>query len=85
MTIGYRACVQIAEDEDFTLGLMREVLEGANFQLEAVTNVADAIERVGTFDPHTVITDLNFSVTGPSGVDYLQFVEKEQHWLARWC
>lgn len=60
---------------------MREVLESANFQLEAVTNVADAIERVGTFDPRAVITDLNFDVTGPSGTDHLQFIDKEHPWV----
>ena len=49
MTTGFRARVLIAEDEEFTLGLLREVLESANFQVEAVTNVADAIARVGKY------------------------------------
>lgn len=83
MSTGFRARVLIAEDEEFTLGLLREVLEGANFQVEAVTNVADAIARVGSFDPHAVITDLNFGVTGPSGADLLQFIEKEHPWIGK--
>ena len=83
MTTGFRARVLVAEDEEFTLGLLREVLEGANFQVEAVTNVADAIERVGTFDPHAVITDLNFGVSDPSGADLLQFIEKEHPWIGK--
>ena len=83
MTTGFRTRVLIAEDEEFTLNLLREVLEGANFQVEAVTNVADAMERVGTFDPHAVVTDLNFGVSGPSGADLLQFIEREHPWIGK--
>ena len=67
MSTGFRARVLVAEDEEFTLSLLREVLEGANFQVEAVKSVAEAIERVSVFDPHVVITDLNFGVNEPSG------------------
>jgi DNA-binding NarL/FixJ family response regulator len=73
----------VAEDEEFTLNLLREVLEGANFQVEAVKNVADAIEKIDTFDPHAVITDLNFGVSGPSGADLLQFIEKDHPWIGK--
>ena len=83
MTTGFRARVLVAEDEEFTLNLLREVLEGANFQVEAVSNVADAIERVGTFDPHALITDLNFGVSGPSGADLLQYIDKEHPWIGK--
>jgi DNA-binding NarL/FixJ family response regulator len=37
---------------------------------------------VASFDPHVVITDLNFGV-GPSGADLLQFVEKEHPWVGK--
>jgi DNA-binding NarL/FixJ family response regulator len=83
MTTGFRARVLVAEDEEFTLNLLREVLEGANFQVEAVTSVAQAIELVKTFDPHVVITDLNFGITGPSGADLLQYIEKEHPWVGK--
>jgi DNA-binding NtrC family response regulator len=82
MATGFRARVLVAEDEEFTLNLLREVLEGANFQVEAVTSVAQAIALVGSFDPHVVITDLNFGM-GPSGADLLQFVEKEHPWVGK--
>lgn len=39
--------------------------------------MADAIAKIGSFDPHAVITDLNFGITGPSGADLLQHIEKE--------
>jgi len=83
MTTGFRARVLVAEDEEFTLNLLREVLEGANFEVEAVTNVADAMERVAYFDPHAVVTDLNFGVSGPSGADLLQFIEREHPWIGK--
>lgn len=83
MTTGFRARVLVAEDEEFTLNLLREVLEGANFQVEAVKSVAEAIERVVSFDPHAVVTDLNFGVAGPSGADLLQFIEREHPWVGK--
>ena len=83
MTTGFRARVLVAEDEEFTLNLLREVLEGANFQVEAVKSVAEAIERVASFDPHAVVTDLNFGVAGPSGADLLQFIEKDHPWVGK--
>ena len=83
MTTGFRARVLVSEDEEFTLNLLREVLEGANFQVEAVKSVAEAIERVASFDPHAVVTDLNFGVAGPSGADLLQFIEKEHPWVGK--
>ena len=83
VTTTFRARVLVAEDEEFTLNLLRDVLEGANFQVEAAKSVADAIEKLATFDPHAVITDLNFGVNSPSGADLLQFVEKNQPWIGK--
>lgn len=79
----FKARVLVAEDEEFTLNLLRDVLEGANFQVEAAKSVAEAIEKVGTFDPHAVITDLNFGVNGPSGADLLEFIEENQPWIGK--
>lgn len=83
MNTSFRARVLVAEDEEFTLNLLREVLEGANFQVEAVRNVSDAISKIGSFDPHAVITDLNFGTSGPSGADLLQFIEREHPWIGK--
>ena len=82
MSTSFRARVLVAEDEEFTLNLLREVLEGADFQVKAVTSVAEAIALVGSFDHHVVITDLNFGA-GPSGADLLQFVEKHHPWVGK--
>lgn len=83
MNTSFRARVLVAEDEEFTLNLLREVLEGANFQVEAVGNVSDAISKIESFDPHAVITDLNFGTSGPSGADLLQFIEREHPWIGK--
>ena len=72
LTTSFKARILITEDGEFTLNLLREVLTSANFQVEAVTNEADAIAKISSFDPHAVITDLNFGITGPSGSDLLQ-------------
>jgi len=79
----FSARVLIAEDEEFTLNLLREVLSGANFQVEAVDNVADAIAKIESFDPHVVITDLNFGVSAPNGADLLRFIEKVHPWIGK--
>lgn len=83
MNTTFRARVLVAEDEEFTLNLLREVLEGANFEVESVKSVADAIAKIDSFDPHAVITDLNFGVSGPSGADLLQFIEKDHPWIGK--
>ena len=83
MTSNFVARVLVAEDEEFTLNLLREVLVGANFQVESVNNVADAIAKIESFDPHVVITDLNFGVSAPNGADLLRFIEKNHPWMGK--
>lgn len=62
---------------------MREVLPAANFQVEAVTNVEYSIAKIGSFDPHAVITDLSFGIIGPSGADLMPYIEKEHPWVGK--
>jgi CheY-like chemotaxis protein len=45
MSATFNPRIRVAEDEEFTLNLLPEVLTGANFQVEAVTNVANAIAK----------------------------------------
>lgn len=42
--------------------------------------MADAIAKISSFDPHAVITDLNFGITGPSGAHLLHYIENEYPW-----
>ena len=77
MQTAFKVRILLAEDEEFTLNLLRELPSGANFQVQAVENVTDAIAKVGSFDSHAVITDLKFGIIGPSTADLLQCIEKE--------
>jgi hypothetical protein len=45
--------------------------------------VADAIARISSFDPHAIITDLNFGISGPSGADLLHYIENEHPWVGK--
>ena len=83
MTATFRARILIAEDEEFTLNLLRDVLEGADFQVEIAKSVSVAIERIDSFDPHAVVTDLNFGLTAPSGADLLHYVEENHPWIGK--
>ena len=83
MSTGFHARVLVAEDEEFTLNLLREVLEGSDFEVSAVQNVAEAIATIESFDPHAVITDLNFGVSGPNGADLLAFLDANHPWIGK--
>ena len=62
---------------------MRDVLQGADFQVEIAKSVSDAIERIDSFDPHAVVTDLNFGLTAPSGADLLHYIEENHPWIGK--
>jgi DNA-binding NarL/FixJ family response regulator len=79
----FNARILIAEDEEFTLNLLRDVLEGADFQVEIAKSVSDAIEKIDSFDPHAVVTDLNFGLTAPSGADLLHYIEESHPWIGK--
>ena len=83
MSNSFHTRVLIAEDEEFTLNLLSEVLTAADFEVSAVQNVADAIATIKTFDPHAVITDLNFGVSGPSGADLLAYIDSNHPWIGK--
>jgi hypothetical protein len=51
MTISFKAHILSTKDEEFTLNLLRDVPTGTKFQVEAVTYVAGAIAKIGSFDP----------------------------------
>ncbi len=69
MSSGFQSRINVAEYENHTLNLLREVLTAINFQVEAVTYVTDAIAKIGSFDPDVVITDLYFGIPGSSGAE----------------
>ncbi len=83
MSNAFRTRVLIAEDEEFTLNLLSEALSAADFEIEAVQSVAEAITKIESFDPHAVVTDLNFGVVGPSGADLLAYLDSNHPWVGK--
>ena len=83
MAAEFHRRVLIAEDEEFTLNLLSELLSAADFEVMAVATVSEAISQIESFDPHAVITDLNFGVTGPSGADLLDYLDKNHPWIGK--
>ena len=83
MSTAFKARILVAEDEEFTLNLLSEVLTAADFEVSAVQNVAEAIATIESFDPHAVITDLNFGVSGPSGADLLAYIDANHPWIGK--
>jgi DNA-binding NarL/FixJ family response regulator len=83
LTVGFQARVLVAEDEEFTLNLLREILTDAKFEVIGVRSVTEAIQTIESFDPHAVITDLNFGVNAPTGADLLNFLHEERPWIGK--
>ena len=83
MAAEFHRRVLIAEDEEFTLNLLSELLSDADFEVMAVATVSEAISQIESFDPHAVITDLNFGVIGPSGADLLDYLDKNHPWIGK--
>ena len=83
MSAAFRTRVLVAEDEAFTLNLLREILSDANFEVVAVNTIAQAIEAIEDFNPHAVVTDLNFGINAPNGADLLNFLDAERPWIGK--
>lgn len=83
MASEFHARVLIAEDEEFTLNLLSELISAADFEVLAVSSVSEAISKIEIFDPHAVITDLNFGVSAPNGADLLSFLDQNHPWVGK--
>ena len=83
MSAAFRTRVLVAEDEEFTLNLLREILSDANYEVIAVNTITRAIEAIKDFDPHAVVTDLNFGISAPNGADLLNLLDAERPWIGK--
>lgn len=72
--------VVIADDDAFTLSLVRGGLEAKGFAVTAATSVSQALEAVRSVDPHAIISDLNFG-TVETGSELLHQVAQEFPWI----
>ena len=83
MSTAFRTRVLVAEDEEFTLNLLREILSDANYEVIAVNTITRAIDAIKDFDPHAVVTDLNFGINAPNGADLLNLLDAERPWIGK--
>lgn len=72
--------VLVVEDEEFTRSLVTEGLADAGFSVRSAPSVAAALDELATFEPHVIITDLDFG-PGPSGVDLINRVVEDWPWV----
>ena len=72
--------ILVADDEEFTQVMMQELLSGAGFEVKSVGSVKEALTVVDQFEPHVVISDLNFG-PGPSGAELLTRISLDAPWI----
>jgi len=71
--------VLLAEDDDFTRLLVRDLLINHGMMVKDFASVSEALASIEDFDPNVVISDLNFT-SGPNGADLLNHVENSRPW-----
>jgi DNA-binding NarL/FixJ family response regulator len=72
--------IVVADDDAFTLSLVADGLRGVGFEVRTAATAAGAWGIVTTWDPHALVTDLNFEVT-ESGVALLRRVDQKYPWV----
>ena len=60
MVQGFQVRVLVVDNDPFTLTLVTEALAAANFAVNGVPTVPDAISTIESFSPNVLVTDLNF-------------------------
>jgi DNA-binding NarL/FixJ family response regulator len=71
----------VVEDEPFTRQLVANALEQQGFEVQECADASTAIDLIGVFEPHVVISDLDLGSSGASGIDLLQHVERLHPWI----
>ena len=80
MAQGYRGRIIVVEDEPFTRTLIERVLTADNWIVHSVGTVSEAVLILRDVEPNAIVCDLDLG-PGPSGVDLLASVAREQPWI----
>jgi DNA-binding NarL/FixJ family response regulator len=72
--------VVVADDDGFTASLVSDGLRGSGFDVRVALTAWEAWAIVETWDPHALVTDLNFEAKA-SGAELLRRVEKKFPWV----
>ena len=73
--------VMLVDDDQFALAILGETIS-AWAEVLCVASVAEAIANLEEYDPHVVVSDLNFN-GGPDGSELLGYLAKELPWIGR--
>lgn len=76
----YARRVLVVEDEEFTRSMVCGGVQAAGFDVCGVPGVAEALEALADYEPHCIVTDLDFG-SGPSGVDLVRRVNEMNPWV----
>ena len=72
--------VLVVEDEEFTRSIVASGLQSLGFKVRGEASVADALDALREFEPHVVVTDLDFG-SGPNGLDLITRISEDQPWV----
>lgn len=72
--------VVVADDDAFTVSLVSDGLRGAGFEVRVASTAWEAWTIVSSWDPHALVTDLNFEAKA-SGAELLRRVEDKFPWV----
>jgi DNA-binding NarL/FixJ family response regulator len=72
--------IVVADDDTFTSSLVADGLRATGFDVHTASTAWEAWNLVSTWDPHALVTDLNFEATA-SGAELLRRVEKKFPWV----
>jgi DNA-binding NarL/FixJ family response regulator len=72
--------VVVADDDAFTVSLVADGLRGAGFEVRVASTASEAWMIVSSWDPHALVTDLNFEAKA-SGAELLRRVESKFPWI----
>jgi DNA-binding NarL/FixJ family response regulator len=72
--------IVVADDDTFTSSLVADGLRGMGFDVRSAPTAWEAWNLVSSWDPHALVTDLNFEAEA-SGAELLRRVEKKFPWV----
>lgn len=68
--------VLVVDDDQLMCRLLRDVLEGMEFEVATAQSAGDARDRLADFDPDIALVDLALG-SGPSGIDMAHLIRRE--------
>lgn len=74
--------VLVADDEEFTQVILQQLLTSSGYEVLTAGSVSDALLLLNEFDPHVIVSDLNFG-PGPTGAELLTRIHQDAPWIGQ--